>query len=93
MNLNGKKILFIGPRYFNYGIKIKEELERNGANVIWINSNIRDSNIYNSFVYKYLPAYSDKLRNRYYKKRLHNEVIFMKTIIVHLLLLNNVQSY
>ena len=28
MNLNGKKILFIGPRYFNYGIKIKEELER-----------------------------------------------------------------
>ena len=73
MNLNGKKILFIGPRYFNYGIKIKEELERNGANVIWINSNIRDSNIYNSFVYKYLPAYSDKLRNRYYKKRLPNE--------------------
>lgn len=73
MNLNGKKILFIGPRYFNYGIKIKEELERNGANVIWINSNIRDSNIYNSFVYKYIPAYSDKLRNRYYKKRLPNE--------------------
>ena len=73
MNLKGKKILFIGPRYFNYGIKIREELEKNGADVIWINSSIRDTSKYNSFVYKYLPVFSDKLRDRYYKKRLPNE--------------------
>lgn len=73
MNINGKKILFIGPRYFDYGIKIKEGLEKNGAEVYWINSSIRDTGKYNSFVYKYVPQLRDSLRDKYYKKKLPRE--------------------
>lgn len=70
MNLNGKRILFIGPRYFDYAIRIKEEMEKNGGKVVWINSNIRDTGIYNSFVYKYISSWKNKLRDNYYKKRI-----------------------
>lgn len=70
MNLKGKKILYIAPRYFNYGIKIKEEMEKFGGNVIWINSNIRDTSRYNSFVYKYIDSKREKLRDKYYQQRI-----------------------
>ena len=38
--VSGKKILFIGPVYFNYEVEIVKELEANGASVTFLQENV-----------------------------------------------------
>lgn len=62
MNFKEKKILFIGPKFHNYEIMIKEQLEAMGASVDFFSERSYkfDFNIVNNFCSSYMSEFQNK---------------------------------
>lgn len=70
MELNGKKIALICPKFYGYEDLIEHELKKRGATVYLIYENIEWVRIIYRLVYVYIPKYKKKLIENYYKKQL-----------------------
>ncbi len=66
----GKKILFIGPRYFDYSNEIKRVLEDKGAKVDYIVENIDSTSYFWLFVSKLPRKLSDSLITMHFDNEL-----------------------
>lgn len=60
--LEGKKVLFIAPKFFGYEKEIKKEMEKQGADVTYFSDNPFNNLLNSNFIKKF-----PKLRNFFYK--------------------------
>ena len=68
--VSGKKILFIGPVYFNYEVEIVKELEANGASVTFLQENV-DATTLKFLIINRCPASVQKSqRDKYFIKKI-----------------------
>lgn len=70
MDIRGKKIVLIAPKYFGYEEYIKQHLIRNGAKVKLIYENLDEINYLYRLAYVYFKNFKDKLCYQYYVKKL-----------------------
>jgi len=69
--LNGKKVLFIAPRFFGYEREIKSALERRGATVEWLRDRPLDTPLALA-VLRIFPRAMLAWADRYYRKRIQS---------------------
>ena len=68
--VSGKKILFIGPVYFNYEVEIIEELQRAGATVTFIQENV-DATTLKFLIINRMPSnIQSNARDKYFIKKI-----------------------
>jgi hypothetical protein len=69
MKLEGKSVLLVAPRFFQYELAIKRELESHGATVIYLVDRHFKSAVLRAMT-THLPLLTQALSDRYYSKRL-----------------------
>lgn len=67
MNLNGKTILFLAPKFFGYELEIKKELENFGAKVIYFDERPKNDFFTKVFIRLNLKSFISKKIDDYYK--------------------------
>ncbi|MEN3813488.1 hypothetical protein ABH309_01765 [Chromobacterium piscinae] len=70
-NLNGKRVLFVAPRFFSYEIDIKSELERRGAIVDWLPDRPYDTPVLKALT-SLSPSWILPFADRLYEQLLNN---------------------
>ena len=70
MDLEGKKLVLVCPKFYGYEELIAEEIRSRGATVYLIYENIEWVKISYRLVYVYFSQYKEKLVRSYYKKQL-----------------------
>ena len=67
MNLTGKTVLLLAPKFFGYEIEIKKELENIGAKVIYYDERPKNDFFTKVFIRLNLKSFISKRINDYYK--------------------------
>ena len=67
MNLNGKTVLFLAPKFFGYEIEIKKELENFGAKIIYFDERPKNDFFTKAFVRLNLKSFISKRIDDYYE--------------------------
>ncbi|MCT7635638.1 hypothetical protein N5U36_09245 [Aliarcobacter butzleri] len=67
MDLNGKTILFLAPKFFGYEFEIKKELENFGAKVIFFDERPKNDFFTKAFIRLNLKSFISKKIDDYYK--------------------------
>lgn len=70
VNLTGKKIILICPKYYNYETIISHCLEKRGASVETVYENLERIGLYYRLITAYFPGRKSLIAERYYRKRL-----------------------
>ena len=72
MELKGKKLVLVCPKFYGYENLIAEEIRSRGATVYLVYENIEWVKISYRLVYVYFPHQKEKLVRAYYKKQLQS---------------------
>lgn len=67
MNLNGKTVLLLAPKFFDYEIEMKKELENLGARVIYFDERPKNDFFTKVFIRLNLKSFISKRIDDYYK--------------------------
>lgn len=67
MNLNGKTVLLLAPKFFGYEIEIKKELENLGARVIYFDERPKNDFFTKVFIRLNLKSFISKKIKEYYQ--------------------------
>ena len=67
MNLSGKTVLLLAPKFFGYELEIKKELENLGAKVIYFDERPKNDFFTKVFIRLNLKSFISKRIDDYYK--------------------------
>lgn len=70
MNINGKNILFVTPKYYGYENMISDALISMGAQVHMLYENLDELSFFYRFIYVYLPTHKKNVLDGYYRKKI-----------------------
>ena len=76
IDLEGKKILMIAPKYYGYEKNIKAQLEDEGAYVFYIQENLDNS----SFILRFISQFNRSIPEKIYTKYLYREIDKIKEL-------------